>query len=471
MADRALDVGRGRPGSSGGSRRPASARSRGRDGEHDGDGVREVHGRKVRVASGAAGRRARASAPPRSGRCARGRRRRRPRAPAPSSARKPGSSASVEEPLLARGRAARRSRRRRRNPRTAASRLSKRRRPPSRSSAPEASRSESSSAGAAGLDDREVRRRRSSCAARAAEPEIARRVGPHEDDRRRRQGRTVYAGTGFDGNPDAAVRPYNLSVKASPASGARVSGLRWPRRPPSEPSPAEEPPTYSESAGAEYVLLPVLVFDKKGRFVDGLEQKDFRVRVEGASASTSTPSTATRARRSPSRSSWTPPAAWSIAQQARERQERDPAASSRTASRATTSRSSPSPRTRCASSRTSRRIRRGSLRALWDLEASRPDGPLRRGRRDALADDRGPQQQAGDPALHRRGRQRERADALEMAEILQQVSMPVYADRHEERVLRPPDATRSARSCRSTTCRCWPLRAEGRCIWWRGTRI
>jgi VWFA-related protein len=39
-------------------------------------------------------------------------------------------------------------------------------------------------------------------------------------------------------------------------------------------------PTYTESAGSEYVLLPVIVFDKKGRFVDGLQKKDFRVRVE-----------------------------------------------------------------------------------------------------------------------------------------------------------------------------------------------
>jgi len=40
-------------------------------------------------------------------------------------------------------------------------------------------------------------------------------------------------------------------------------------------------PTYSETTGSEYVLLPVQVFDKKGRFVEGLEKKDFRVRVEG----------------------------------------------------------------------------------------------------------------------------------------------------------------------------------------------
>jgi len=45
------------------------------------------------------------------------------------------------------------------------------------------------------------------------------------------------------------------------------------------PTPADAP-TYTESVGAEYVLLPVVVLDKKGRFVDGLQKKDFRVRVE-----------------------------------------------------------------------------------------------------------------------------------------------------------------------------------------------
>ena len=48
------------------------------------------------------------------------------------------------------------------------------------------------------------------------------------------------------------------------------------------PASGQEIPTYSESVGAEYVLLPVLVFDKKGRFVEGLEKKDFRIHVEGA---------------------------------------------------------------------------------------------------------------------------------------------------------------------------------------------
>lgn len=45
-------------------------------------------------------------------------------------------------------------------------------------------------------------------------------------------------------------------------------------------NPQQDVPTYSEEVGTEYVLLPVIVLDKKGRFVDGLEKKDFRVRVE-----------------------------------------------------------------------------------------------------------------------------------------------------------------------------------------------
>ncbi len=55
------------------------------------------------------------------------------------------------------------------------------------------------------------------------------------------------------------------------------------------PTPAaEELPTYTESAGSEYVLLPVVIFDKKGRFAEGIEQGDFRVWVEGKSVSLDT---------------------------------------------------------------------------------------------------------------------------------------------------------------------------------------
>ena len=47
----------------------------------------------------------------------------------------------------------------------------------------------------------------------------------------------------------------------------------------SGPAQEVEIPSYSESAGAEYVMLPVLVTDKKGNFVDGLTKDDFVVRV------------------------------------------------------------------------------------------------------------------------------------------------------------------------------------------------
>ena len=40
-------------------------------------------------------------------------------------------------------------------------------------------------------------------------------------------------------------------------------------------------PAYTEHAGSEYVLMPVVVLDKKGRFVEGLEKKSFQLRVQG----------------------------------------------------------------------------------------------------------------------------------------------------------------------------------------------
>ena len=40
-----------------------------------------------------------------------------------------------------------------------------------------------------------------------------------------------------------------------------------------------DPPSYSESAGAEYVMLPVLVTDKDGKYVEGLTKDDFVIRV------------------------------------------------------------------------------------------------------------------------------------------------------------------------------------------------
>jgi len=40
-----------------------------------------------------------------------------------------------------------------------------------------------------------------------------------------------------------------------------------------------DPPSYSESAGAEYVMLPVLVTDKDGKYVEGLTKDDVVIRV------------------------------------------------------------------------------------------------------------------------------------------------------------------------------------------------
>ena len=45
--------------------------------------------------------------------------------------------------------------------------------------------------------------------------------------------------------------------------------------------PQTQLPSFSESAGSEYVLVPVVVLDKKGRFVEGLEKKNFQLRVQG----------------------------------------------------------------------------------------------------------------------------------------------------------------------------------------------
>jgi Ca-activated chloride channel homolog len=48
---------------------------------------------------------------------------------------------------------------------------------------------------------------------------------------------------------------------------------------PAQDSKEPEAPSFSESAGAEYVMLPVLVTDKKGNFVDGLTKNDFVIKV------------------------------------------------------------------------------------------------------------------------------------------------------------------------------------------------
>ena len=70
------------------------------------------------------------------------------------------------------------------------------------------------------------------------------------------------------------------SVHLRLAVAAVVTGLGALFVPAQSPPQEQEVPTFTESAGSEYVLLPVIVLDRKGRFVDGLTKRDFRVRVE-----------------------------------------------------------------------------------------------------------------------------------------------------------------------------------------------
>ena len=82
-------------------------------------------------------------------------------------------------------------------------------------------------------------------------------------------------GTRPRGNPDPQIRPYNLWVKR-----LFLLPLLLVSASVAAQDPPAEPPTFSESAGAEYVMLPVLVQDKKGQFVDGLTKNDFVLKVE-----------------------------------------------------------------------------------------------------------------------------------------------------------------------------------------------
>jgi VWFA-related protein len=73
---------------------------------------------------------------------------------------------------------------------------------------------------------------------------------------------------------------FSLALPALAQQTPTPKPAREPTRPPQQQQQKEEGPTYTETAESEYVLLPVIVLDKKGRFVDGLEKKDFRVRVD-----------------------------------------------------------------------------------------------------------------------------------------------------------------------------------------------
>ena len=70
-------------------------------------------------------------------------------------------------------------------------------------------------------------------------------------------------------------RPYNLLVRR-----LLLLALSLVTAAAAAQTPDEPPPSFSESAGAEYVMLPVVVTGKDGKFVDGLTKNDFVVRVE-----------------------------------------------------------------------------------------------------------------------------------------------------------------------------------------------
>jgi len=79
----------------------------------------------------------------------------------------------------------------------------------------------------------------------------------------------------------AARAPSGLAQPAAtpvPARAPAAVNAAAPRSPTPGPTPL---PGYTESAASEYVLLPVLVFDHKGRFADGLTKGDFRVNAAG----------------------------------------------------------------------------------------------------------------------------------------------------------------------------------------------
>src|SRR5262249_32634759 len=138
---------------------------------------------------------------------------------------------------------------------------SNRRRACRTSSAPEARRCASSSTGAAGSTSR-----RSDTPkffeTRAIEPRFAGSLGRARMTARRRvctlelSGPPVHYWTQMRGR----LALIGIALLLSAASLAQ-----------DKPKEKEKLPTYTESVGTEYVLVPVVVLDKKGRFVEGLE--------------------------------------------------------------------------------------------------------------------------------------------------------------------------------------------------------
>ncbi len=225
---------------------------------------------------------------------------------------------------------------------------------------------------------------------------------------------------GVGSGRNGAFRPYNSLVKRFLFLALLLAAP--PRGPDPPKSRRRAPPT--RSAGAEYVMLPVVVTDKDGKFVDGLGKHDFVVRVERL------PGRLRHVRAGRGRSGLLRLSGGHVREhgdrrQARERQARDPQHPAKRGSRATTSHSSQfsegEVRLVTDSSPDPARV----VKALWSLEASGQTALF-----DAVA---------ATPEMMK-GRNNKRAillftdgvdnasklSSVQMAEILQRVSVPVY---------------------------------------------
>src|SRR5512143_281425 len=154
-------------------------------------------------------------------------------------------------------------------PRSATARgsVSKRCKPSRTSSAPEASRCASSSAAAAGSTNRRDETPKF-LETRAIEPRLA--------GSRSRTEMTVIE-RGSTEELSGPFVPYwrRMNPRLALPWAAFLVLLAGTAVAQEKPNEKERLPTYTESAGSEYVLVPVVVLDKKGRFVEGLEKKNF----------------------------------------------------------------------------------------------------------------------------------------------------------------------------------------------------
>ena len=230
-------------------------------------------------------------------------------------------------------------------------------------------------------------------------PQVGRQARSDEDDRGGPHGQGLSASAASRAGIIGRFQPYNLTVRR--VFAALVLAMA------ALPGPAQDLPTYSESAGTEYVMLPVVVLDRKGRFVEGLEKKDFRVQVHETPVDLDT---FERDDNAPVSFGFLVDVSGSmeICRKARESEGGDPA-----------DHPQPPPgrrfrALRVCGGRSAPRLGILSRHAFAPEGPGRArgvgsDGPLRRGRGDPEAHE-GEQRQTGHPPLHGRRGQREPAD-------------------------------------------------------------